>query len=102
MASALAKVMPETHHGLCTWHLLQNGVKYLRNLMKGGTFLLRDIKKCMYDIDNESDFEKLWFDLINEYNIRDKPWIKSAYAIGKMGCMLYEGSVNTWHAKYTT
>ena len=29
MASTLAKVMPETHHGLCTWHLLQNGVKYL-------------------------------------------------------------------------
>jgi len=70
--------------------------------MKGGTFLLRDIQKCMYDIDNESDFKKLWFDLINEYNIRDKPWIKSTYAIKRMGCVLYEGSVNTWHVKYTT
>jgi hypothetical protein len=60
------------------------------------------IQKCMYDIDNGSDFEKLCFDLINEYNIRDKPWIKSTYAIRKMGCVLYEGSVNTWHAKYTT
>ena len=72
MATALEKVMPETHHGLCTWHLLQNGVKHLGNLMKGGTFLLRDIQKCMYDIGNESEFEKLWFDLINKYNIRDK------------------------------
>jgi len=55
MATALEDVMPETHHGLCTWHLLQNGVKHLGSLMKGGSFLLRDFKECMYDID-----EKVW------------------------------------------
>lgn len=62
MATALEDVMPETHHGLCTWHLFQNGVKHLGSLMNGGSFLLRDIKECMYDIEIEADFEKKWFD----------------------------------------
>jgi len=70
--------------------------------MKGGSSLLSDIKKCMYDIDIEANFEKLWFDMIHEFNIHDKSWIKSTYDLKKMGCMLYEGSVNTWHAKYTS
>ena len=26
MARALREVMPETYHGLCTWHLRQNGI----------------------------------------------------------------------------
>ena len=37
MAKALVEVMPETHHGLCTWQLMQNGIKHLSNLMKEGS-----------------------------------------------------------------
>jgi len=85
MAKALEEVMPETHHGLCTWHLLQNGIKHLGNGMKKGGSLLRDFSKCMYDIDIAADFEKAWFDLVNEYNHHDKNWIKSVYAIKKNG-----------------
>ncbi|KAI4297659.1 hypothetical protein L6164_037541 [Bauhinia variegata] len=29
MAKALVVVMSETRHGLCTWHLMQNGIKHL-------------------------------------------------------------------------
>jgi hypothetical protein len=39
----------------------------------------------MYDIDIEADFENVWFDLINKFNIHDKSWIKSTYAIKKNG-----------------
>jgi len=74
VTTALEDVMPETHHGLCTWHLLQNGVKHLGSLMKGGSFLLRDFKECMYDIEIEADFEKKWSDLVNDYNLHDKSY----------------------------
>ncbi|CAJ2644510.1 protein FAR1-RELATED SEQUENCE 5-like [Trifolium pratense] len=47
MAKALREVMPETYHGLCTWHLMQNVLKHLGHLMKNGSNLLRDIKFCM-------------------------------------------------------
>ena len=39
MAKALNEVMPNTWHGLCTWHIMQNGIKHLRNLMKDGSSL---------------------------------------------------------------
>jgi len=37
-----------TKHGLCTWHIMKNGVKHLKNLMKDDSHFLRDLKKCMY------------------------------------------------------
>ncbi|XP_073219773.1 protein FAR1-RELATED SEQUENCE 5-like [Cicer arietinum] len=89
MARALAEVMPKTHHGLCTWHLLQNGIKHLGNLMKGGNYLLRDFKKCMYDIDVEADFETAWTNLINQYDVHENNWIKSVYAIKKKWAACY-------------
>jgi len=95
MARAIADVMPDTHHGLCTWHLLQNGVKHLGNLMKGGSSLLSDIKKCMYDIDIEPDFEKLWFDMIHRSNIHDKSWIKLTYELKKKWAACYMKGVLT-------
>ena len=42
MAKALHEVMPDTFHGLCTWHLMQNGIKHLGNLMKEGSCFLTD------------------------------------------------------------
>ncbi|XP_043700080.1 protein FAR1-RELATED SEQUENCE 5-like [Telopea speciosissima] len=29
MARAIGEVLPETRHGLCTWHTMQNGIKHL-------------------------------------------------------------------------
>lgn len=89
MARGLAEVMSETHHGLCTWHLLQNGIKHLGNLMKGGSYFLRDFKKCMYDIDIEADFETTWINLINDYNVHENNWIKPVYAIRKKWASCY-------------
>ncbi|GAU38767.1 hypothetical protein TSUD_64980 [Trifolium subterraneum] len=89
MVRALAEVMPETHHGLCTWHLLQNGIKNIGNLMKGGSYFLTDFKKCMYNIDIEADFETAWNNLINDYNAHDSDWLKSVYAIKKKWASCY-------------
>lgn len=89
MSRAIEEVMPETHHGLCTWHLLQNGIKHLGNGMKKGGSLLRGFSKCMYDIDIEADFEKAWVDLVNEYNLHNNNWIKSVYAIKKKWAACY-------------
>jgi len=63
--------------------------------MKGGSFLLRDIKECMYDIEIEADFEKKWFDLVNDYNLHDKTWIISTYAIKKKWAACYMKEVLT-------
>ncbi|XP_073059672.1 protein FAR1-RELATED SEQUENCE 5-like [Primulina eburnea] len=58
MAKALQEVMPEVFHGLCPWHLMQNVIKDLGNLMKDGSHFLTDFKRCMYGIDDETRFEE--------------------------------------------
>ncbi|KAH1242225.1 Protein FAR1-RELATED SEQUENCE 7 [Glycine soja] len=95
MAKALVEVMPEMHHGLCTWHLMQNGIKHLDNLMKGGSHFLRDFKKCMYEFDTKVEFEEAWTKLIANYNLQENNWINSIYK-RKMGFLLHEGSIHTW------
>ncbi|PNX99811.1 FAR1-related protein [Trifolium pratense] len=81
MAKALANVMPETRHGLCTWHLMQNGIKNLTTLMKGGSHFLSDFKKCMYEYDQEAKFEAAWSKLVTEYDVSNRSWVKLMYGI---------------------
>ncbi|MCH83980.1 protein FAR1-RELATED SEQUENCE 5-like, partial [Trifolium medium] len=81
MAKALAEVMPGTYHGLCTWHLMQNCIKHLGNLMKGGSHFLSDFKKCMYGYEEEEQFEEGWRTLLVRYNAEDIPWLQRVYTI---------------------
>ncbi|XP_027351036.1 protein FAR1-RELATED SEQUENCE 5-like [Abrus precatorius] len=89
MAKALVQVMPETRHALCTWHLMQNGIKHLGNLMKGGSHFLRDLKRCIYDFDTSTEFEEAWIRLITEYNVQEHTWITSLYAIKEKWASCY-------------
>ena len=57
-AKALNKMMPNTWHGLYTWHIMQNGIKHLGNLMKDGSSLLEVFKTCMFEYEDENEFEK--------------------------------------------
>jgi len=81
MAKALVEVMPKTRHGLCTWHLMQNGIKHLGSLMKGGSDFLTDFKKCMYEYDQEVKFEAAWSKLVAKFDLFDNNWVKSMYGI---------------------
>ncbi|XP_075478992.1 protein FAR1-RELATED SEQUENCE 5-like [Primulina tabacum] len=81
IAKALLEVMPEVFHGFCTWHLMQNGIKHLGNLMKDGSHFLTDFKICMYGIDDETRFEEAWSILLEQYNIQENTWLQSTYNI---------------------
>lgn len=54
-AEALQEVMLKTCHGLCTWHLMQNGVKHLENLMKNGFNFIRNFN-ITFGTPSRSDF----------------------------------------------
>ncbi|KAG6424760.1 hypothetical protein SASPL_115180 [Salvia splendens] len=81
MAKALHEVMPETFHGLCTWHLMQNGIKHLGNLMKEGSYFLIDFKRCMFGFEDEIKFEEAWSNLLTQYNLQDSTWLKQLYSV---------------------
>ncbi|KAF7802441.1 protein FAR1-RELATED SEQUENCE 5-like [Senna tora] len=95
MAKALQEVLPDTCHGLCTWHLMQNGIKHLGNLMKHGSHFLRDLKACMYGYEEETEFETAWSQLLLDYNIHENTWIKSTYSLKEKWAACYMKKVFT-------
>ncbi|XP_057771200.1 protein FAR1-RELATED SEQUENCE 5-like [Salvia miltiorrhiza] len=90
MAKALHEVLPETAHGLCTWHLMQNGIKHLGNLMKEGSRFLTDFKRCMYSFDDQAQFEEAWSSLLTQYSLQDNTWLKHVYSVKEKwaGCYM--------------
>jgi zinc finger SWIM domain-containing protein 3 len=96
MAKALAEVMPETRHGLCTWHLMQNGLKNLGpKLLKRGTHFMSGFAKCMYEYDQEVKFEAAWSKLVAEFDVFEENWVKSMYALKEKWATCYMKEVIT-------
>ena len=81
MANALSEIMPNTYQGLCTWHIMQNGIKHLGNLMKDGSSFLQVFKTCMFEFNDEIEFEKTLEDMIDTYVIHDRSWLDTIYKL---------------------
>jgi len=56
MRKALVEILPKKY-GLCTWHLMQNAIKHLDNLMKGESHIL--IMKFMYGYEEEENLKNV-------------------------------------------
>ncbi|XP_043703788.1 protein FAR1-RELATED SEQUENCE 5-like [Telopea speciosissima] len=81
MGKAIVEVLPETWHGLCTWHLMQNGIKHLGNMMKDGSSFLADLKKCIFHYDDELEFENAWGKLRSDHPVENSSWLDSIYGV---------------------
>ncbi|XP_004305434.1 PREDICTED: protein FAR1-RELATED SEQUENCE 5-like [Fragaria vesca subsp. vesca] len=81
MAKALSEVLPDTFHGLCSWHIMQNGIKHLGYLMKEGSYFLTEFSTCMYEHEEVEEFEDAWSAMLDRYNVRTNPWLLKTYEI---------------------
>ena len=59
MVAPASKVMPETYHGLCTFHIKQNFVKQLANHFKTKSSLYRKFMDSVHWIEDEDDFNRM-------------------------------------------
>ncbi|XP_024178529.1 protein FAR1-RELATED SEQUENCE 5-like [Rosa chinensis] len=89
MAKALVEVLPDTFHGLCSWHIMQNGIKHLGYLMKDGSFFLTDFATCMYEHEEEKEFEDAWNAMLCKYNVCSNPWLEKIYEIKEKWAKCY-------------
>ena len=103
MAKALSEVMPNTYPGLCTWHIMQNGIEHLGNLMKDGSSFLQVFKTCMFEFNDEIEFEKTWEDMIDTYAIYDRSWLDTIYKLkGKWAKCYMKERIYIGNTKYLT
>jgi zinc finger SWIM domain-containing protein 3 len=54
MAKAISLVMPETFHGLCTWHIRQNALRHVNHLYQRSSQFNLEFEACI-DLHEEED-----------------------------------------------
>ncbi|XP_062229986.1 protein FAR1-RELATED SEQUENCE 5-like [Phragmites australis] len=85
MARAIEMVMPVADHRLCSWHIEQNMVKYLKGEK------LKEFRKFIYHSMEVAEFERRWVDFKETHKITENDvWIWKMYELR-----------NKWSAAHT-
>ncbi|XP_028073729.1 protein FAR1-RELATED SEQUENCE 5-like [Camellia sinensis] len=89
MAKAISKIMPKVFHGLCTFHLMQNALKHLGYLFKGGLKFGCNFKTYIFGYEDEHELVKAWDSFIHKYNLQENLWIKKTWELREKWAHVY-------------
>ncbi|KAL2900898.1 Protein FAR1-RELATED SEQUENCE 5 [Bienertia sinuspersici] len=93
MKKAIAKVMPNTRHRWCLWHILNK-----LPLKLGGYDKYHEIKQALlhaiYDSYTVEEFENSWNEAIDGYNLGENAWLKGMRSTQRVE------SMNSFFDKY--
>ncbi|XP_042485287.1 protein FAR1-RELATED SEQUENCE 5-like [Macadamia integrifolia] len=68
---------------------MQNSITHLGLMMKDGSKFHIALKKCIYQYDVEDEFETTWYNLLNEYDIKDNAWLQRIYGLKSQWAKCY-------------
>ncbi|XP_042019642.1 protein FAR1-RELATED SEQUENCE 5-like [Salvia splendens] len=90
MSAALASKWPSTHHRLCVWHIFQNAAIHLSSLFSSfkNTFAA-DFSRCVYDLEEESEFLEAWNKMLEKYNLQDNQWLTRMFSLREKWALVY-------------
>ncbi|XP_078167981.1 protein FAR1-RELATED SEQUENCE 5-like isoform X2 [Carex rostrata] len=89
MSKAITKVLPDTTHRLCVWHMYQNAAKHLSNVFGATTSFKTDFSHCVYDCEDEEDFVRAWEEMLCKYDLLDNKWLADLFKIRKKWALVY-------------
>ena len=96
MGKSIPKVLTESYHGPCTFHIMQNAVKHLCSVKGQGndegeegedrdededeeSHILSDFSACMYGYEDKTKFEEA-FDILRS-KVHNQTWLDSIYKV---------------------
>ncbi|KAL6127370.1 hypothetical protein ACLB2K_075411 [Fragaria x ananassa] len=77
--AAIGAVLPGTRHCFSLWHILEKMHGQLEFLSMWLDTFMAKFNECIFKSWSEEQFEKRWWKLIDEFNLRDIEWIQSLY-----------------------
>ncbi|WJX30659.1 hypothetical protein P8452_19175 [Trifolium repens] len=89
MAKAISLVMPETFHGLCTWHIRENALKHVNHLYQKGSQFYSDFEACIDVYEEEGEFLKAWNVLLVEHNVSEDSWLHIIFQLKEKWAWAY-------------
>ncbi|XP_043705434.1 protein FAR1-RELATED SEQUENCE 12-like [Telopea speciosissima] len=78
---AIKQVFPLTGHRLCGWQLEKHRINHMRPLYKRYPDLKAVYRSCINDSKTPFDFEEIWDNMIQRYNLEDHKWLKKHFRI---------------------
>ncbi|XP_073354325.1 protein FAR1-RELATED SEQUENCE 9-like isoform X1 [Aegilops tauschii subsp. strangulata] len=100
MAKATSKVLPQSHHRLCVWHMNQNACKHLAGVVEEYKKFNADFQHYIYDIEEEDDFINEWNRMLDRYGLRDNMWLQRLFEKREQWALVY--GKNTFSAHMST
>nr|XP_015619202.1 protein FAR1-RELATED SEQUENCE 5-like [Oryza sativa Japonica Group] len=84
MRRAIAAVMPDSEHRLCTWHIEQNMARHLRPDM------LLDFRALLHAPYNHEEFDRKWVEFkVKHKGCEDNQWLVRMYNLRKKWVTVY-------------
>ncbi|XP_021746050.1 protein FAR1-RELATED SEQUENCE 5-like [Chenopodium quinoa] len=85
MANAIERVLPNTRHRLCIWHLEQNAITRFGALKKDKEFKYA-FNQCLKGCVTEQEFEEKWQAMMQKYDLTTHSWYKRVYELKEKWC----------------
>ncbi|XP_034680101.1 protein FAR1-RELATED SEQUENCE 5-like [Vitis riparia] len=84
MRKAIKKVLPNTCHQLCLWHLQRNAFTNVHIKDFSSIFA-----RCMFMRGNEEEFEKVWHEMVANLGLNENHWVTEIYGKRKRWAEAY-------------
>ncbi|XP_021718619.1 protein FAR-RED IMPAIRED RESPONSE 1-like [Chenopodium quinoa] len=92
MSNVIAKVLPNSRHRLCLWHLQKKFVSRFGQLKSNEDFK-NMFDKCLYGYDDEKEFDDCWNDMIQKYGLEEKEWFDRLYELRHKWCPVFSKDI---------
>ncbi|XAR48369.1 hypothetical protein NMG60_11031180 [Bertholletia excelsa] len=79
LEEAIREVFPDTRHCFCLWHVLGKVPENLSHVLNRTQNFMMKFSKCIHRSWTPEHFEKKWWKMVDEFDLREDEWLQSLY-----------------------
>ncbi|KAL4332232.1 hypothetical protein GQ457_07G032610 [Hibiscus cannabinus] len=81
ITNAIAKVLPNTTHHFCMWHIEKKFPETLSHVYHRNEDFKKEFNSCIHNTLTPDEFENSWTRVIQKYNLQGNSWLEKIYSI---------------------
>ncbi|XP_020242495.1 protein FAR1-RELATED SEQUENCE 5-like [Asparagus officinalis] len=95
ISNAVSKVLPNTHHRLSKWYILNRLKEKFSNFYILHPTFEADLMKCIHESETVEIFEVRWKSLLDNYDLNESSWLHFLYNIREKWVPVYHKNIFT-------
>jgi hypothetical protein len=81
MKAAISKILPDTTHRLCMWHIMDKVPEKVRPSLREDQDFWDRLNSCVWGSETLEEFESNWSSFINDFQLNGNEWFSIRYLI---------------------